>query len=115
MQRDEMTQEDHQLQCCRHANDFRQGYNTYWLECPLSAGIEPCYWMHEGWYQYLRVHRLRRKRMWLNIFGVKPDCSIPLASARQTVINLQHSIVYRAWRQIFCSGYKLSRPSCSHT
>jgi predicted HD phosphohydrolase len=36
MQRDEITQEDHQLQCCRHANDFRQGYNTYWLECALS-------------------------------------------------------------------------------
>jgi hypothetical protein len=29
MQRDEIAQEDHQLQCCRHANDFRQGYNTY--------------------------------------------------------------------------------------
>ena len=62
MQRDERTQVDHQLQCCRHANDFRQGYNTYWLECALSAGIAPRYWMHEWWYQYLRVHRLRRKR-----------------------------------------------------
>jgi hypothetical protein len=51
--------------------------------------------MHEGWYQYLRAHRLRRKRMWLNIFGAKPESSSPPAVARQTVITLQYPIVVR--------------------
>jgi hypothetical protein len=101
------------LQACKRLQTGLQYIHTGW-KCALSAGIEPRYWVHEGWYQYLRAHRLREKRMWLNIFGVdlKPEGSSPIASARQTVIsNLQYSIVYRAWRQRFCPGCKLSRPS----
>ena len=32
MQRDEITQRNHQLQCYGHASDYRQGCNTYRLK-----------------------------------------------------------------------------------
>ena len=75
MQQDEITQRNHQLQCYGNVSDYRQGCNTYRLECALSAGITPSCLMHKRWYQHLFAHRLRRKRMGLNIFGLQPGGS----------------------------------------
>jgi hypothetical protein len=74
VQRDEITQRNHQSQCCWACKRLtgRAAMHPGWNA--LSAGITPCCMMREGWYQYLLTHtnRLKRKRIWLKTFGLKP-------------------------------------------